>query len=442
MSKKRIVHYLNQFFGGIGAEAKAGIPPMEFREAKGPGVDIQEKIGARGEIVATVVCGDNYFTENMEKASNEVLEIISKHKPDIVIAGPSFRAGRYGIACGKVAAEASKRFGIPTLAAMNEESPGVDLYARDTYIVKTGSSVASMDDAIEGMSRFLLKIIRGEEIGSASVEGYFARGIRKNIFAEERGAKRAVDMLVKKVRGEKFETELKMPTFTRYNPQPPIKDIHKAKLGLVTSGGIVPKGNPDRLEASSATKFLEYSIKGVKDLTPDKWETAHGGYDPTYANEDPDRVLPVDVFRDLEREGKIGKLHDKYYVTVGNGTPIRRAEGFAKEIAKKEKEAGVDCIVVSSCCGTCTRCGATLAKEIEREAQLPVVHITTLVPVSKTVGANRIVPGVAIPHPLGNPALPFEDEKKLRRKIAEEVLIALSTQIEQQTVFRRVFEVA
>jgi len=440
--KKRIVHYLNQFFGGIGAEAKAGIPPMEFPGPKGPGVDIQEKLGAEGEIVATVICGDNYFTENMEKASEEVLGLIAKHKPNVVIAGPAFRAGRYGIACGRVSAEASKRLGVHTLTAMNEESPGVDLYARDTYIVKTGSSVAAMDDAIRGMSRLLLKIIREEEIGPPSVGGYFAKGVRRNIFAEERGAKRAVDMLIRKLRKEKFETELRMPTFTRYKPQPPVKDVSKAKVGLVTSGGIVPKGNPDRLEASSATKFLEYSIKGVQDLIPEKWETAHGGYDPTYANADPDRVLPVDVLRDLEKEGKIGRLHDKYYVTVGNGTPIRRAEGFAREIAKKEREAGVDCVVVSSCCGTCTRCGATLAKEIEREAQLPVVHVTTLIPVSRTVGANRIVPGVAIPHPLGNPGLPLEDERKLRRKIVEEALRALSIEIEDQTVFRRVFEVA
>ena len=59
-----------------------------------------------------------------------------------------------------------------------------------------------------------------------------------------------------------------------------------------------------------------------------------------------------------------------------------------------------------------------MVKEIER-AGLPVVHICTIVPISLTVGANRIVPAVAIPYPLGNPTLSKEDEKTLRRGIVE-----------------------
>ena len=439
MSQKRIVHYINQFFAGIGAERMAGIPPREFKGAIGPGRAIQERIGAEGKIVATIACGDNYFAENLEKATDEVINLISKHNPDIVIAGPAFKAGRYGTACGKLAAEVRSRLKIPAFTAMNVENPGVDLYRKYTYILMTGESVAEMDKTIKDMSRFLLKLIRGEELGSPAEEGCFVRGIRKNIFVEEGGAKRAVDMLLKKIRGEGFETELPMPTFVKYKPQAPIKDLSKAKIGLVTSGGIVPKGNPDRLKASSATKYLEYSIEGVEKLTPDKWQTAHGGYDPTYANEAPNRVLPVDVLREMEKEGKIGKLYDKYYVTVGNGTSTERAKRFARGIAEKEREAGVDGVIVTSCCGTCIRCGATLSKVIEHEAEIPVVHIATVVPISMTVGANRIVPAVAIPHPLGDPKLPLEREKALRRGIVEEALRALTTEIEEQTIFRRVF---
>lgn len=75
-----------------------------------------------------------------------------------------------------------------------------------------------------------------------------------------------------------------------------------------------------------------------------------------------------------------------------------------------------------------------MVKEIER-AGIPVVHICTVVPISLTVGANRIVPAIAIPHPLGNPALDAVEEKKLRRKIVEKALKALSTEVEGQTVF-------
>ena len=66
---------------------------------------------------------------------------------------------------------------------------------------------------------------------------------------------------------------------------------------------------------------------------------------------------------------------------------------------------------------------------------IPVVHIATVVPISQTVGANRIVPAVAIPHPLGNPAMTHEEEKALRRKIVERALEALETPVDEQTVF-------
>lgn len=75
-----------------------------------------------------------------------------------------------------------------------------------------------------------------------------------------------------------------------------------------------------------------------------------------------------------------------------------------------------------------------MVKEIERTG-LPVVHMCTVVPISKTVGANRIVPTVAIPHPLGNPALSREEEKELRRKLVRKALQALQTEVDGQTVF-------
>lgn len=59
----------------------------------------------------------------------------------------------------------------------------------------------------------------------------------------------------------------------------------------------------------------------------------------------------------------------------------------------------------------------------------------TVVPISLTVGANRIVPTVAIPHPLGNPALEKEDEYELRYRLVERALKALETPVEGQKVF-------
>ena len=73
-------------------------------------------------------------------------------------------------------------------------------------------------------------------------------------------------------------------------------------------------------------------------------------------------------------------------------------------------------------------------KEIER-AGIPVVHVCTVTPISMTVGANRIVPAIAIPHPLGNPALTPEEEYNLRKKIVNRALEALTTEVKDQTIF-------
>ena len=75
-----------------------------------------------------------------------------------------------------------------------------------------------------------------------------------------------------------------------------------------------------------------------------------------------------------------------------------------------------------------------MVKEIER-AGIPVVHVCTVTPISMTVGANRIVPAIAIPHPLGNPALTLEEEKQIRRKLVGKALKALTTEVEDQTIF-------
>ena len=75
-----------------------------------------------------------------------------------------------------------------------------------------------------------------------------------------------------------------------------------------------------------------------------------------------------------------------------------------------------------------------MVKEIER-AGLPVVHVCTIVPISLTVGANRIVPAVAIPHPFGDPSRTGAEEKEIRRHLVEKSLLALQTEIADQTVF-------
>ena len=65
-----------------------------------------------------------------------------------------------------------------------------------------------------------------------------------------------------------------------------------------------------------------------------------------------------------------------------------------------------------------------------------MVHMATIVPISLSVGANRIIPTVAIPHPLGDPNMSPEDEKTLRRHLVDKALVALETEVSEQTVFK------
>ena len=348
MSKIRVVHYINQLFSKNGGEEKADIKPeLHVGEVIGPGMAFKAQFKDEAEIVATIVCGDSYFGENTKEATATIMEMIKEQKPDLFIAGPAFNAGRYGFACGNICKAVHDELGIPVLTGMYKENPGTD-YAKDVLMVSTKNSAAGMRDAVGKMAPLALKLAKGEEIGASAVEGYIPNGIRKNFFEEERGSKRAVDMLLKKLAGKEYVTEYPMPNFDRVAPNPAVKDMAHATIALVTSGGIVPKGNPDHIESSSASHYGKYDIEGVMDLTSDTYETAHGGYDPSYANADPDRVLPVDVLRDLEKEGRIGKLHRYFYTTVGNGTAVASAKAFAEEFSKELKADGVDAVILTS----------------------------------------------------------------------------------------------
>jgi glycine reductase complex component B subunit gamma len=348
MGKIKVVHYINQFFAGIGGEEKADHKP-EVREAVlGPGMALEAGFKGEAEIVATVICGDSYFGENLEEAKKEVLEMVKKYNPDLFIAGPAFNAGRYGVAAGSITEAVQNELGIPALTGMYIENPGADMFKKAVYIVETKNSAAGMRDAVKKMVPLALKLVKGEEIGSPEEEGYHPRGIRKNYFTEKRGSERAVDMLLKKLKGEEFETEFPMPNFDRVEPNAAIKDITKATIAIVTSGGIVPHGNPDHIESSSAQKYGKYDIEGVDDLKEGEWETAHGGHDPVYANLDADRVIPVDILREMEKEGKIGKLHRYFYSTVGNGTAVASSKAYAEEFSKQMKADGVDAVILTS----------------------------------------------------------------------------------------------
>ena len=131
----RVVHYLNQFFGGLGGEDKADLPPLSRTGSVGPGRMLEQLLGSDSQVVATIICGDNYAAENLPVVASAVTEAVQNAQADLVVAGPCFQAGRYGTAAGQVCAAVQDQLGVPGITAMALENPGVDLYREQVLIV-------------------------------------------------------------------------------------------------------------------------------------------------------------------------------------------------------------------------------------------------------------------------------------------------------------------
>lgn len=344
----RVVHYLNQFFGGGGLESKAYLGPEVKGGPIGPGKALQEALGTKGEVVATVICGDNYFVERMEEALEEVIQLLAPYKPDVVIAGPAFEAGRYGIACGRLCKGIQDRLGVLAVTGMYKENPGVDLFRKEVYIVQTEDSVKGMSNAIVKMVDIASKLAANQKMGKPSEDGYFARGFITNEPVKETAAERVVSLLLTKLQGRPFVSEVPLPKFDRVRPATGIKDLGSATIALVTDGGLVPKGNPDKIEVRRATRLGSYDIESRSALVPGEYEVSHSGYDSLFVIEDPHRLVPLDIMRDLEKEGVIGKVYGRMFSTSGAVCILENIRKMGKTIASELKNNGVSGVILTS----------------------------------------------------------------------------------------------
>lgn len=346
--KFKVLYYVNQFFGQIGGEEKAGIEPIYKEEAIGPAMGFNSLLGDDGEVVGTMICGDNYFNEHNEEALKYIMDKIKEINPDIVVAGPAFNAGRYGMACSGIVNAVVDQLEIPVVSGMYIENPAVEHAKGKALIVKTADSAGGMRDSLSTMAKLTKKLMKGEEIGLPEEEGYIPQGKRLTVFSDKKGSRRAVEMLLARLNDEPFETELPMPVFDKVDPAAAIKDLSKATIALVTTGGMVPTGNPDRIQSASAQKWGKYDVESVDSLKEAGFVTIHGGFDPVYANDIPDRVAPLDLMKQAEKEGRIGKVYKNFYTTTGTGTSVGKSVEFGTEIGKELSEAGVDGVIMTS----------------------------------------------------------------------------------------------
>lgn len=337
----RVVHYVNQFFGGIGGEDKADTP-VQIREGPvGPGRALQQILKGQGEVVATVICGDDYAAEREVEAAEAIKEALDNIRPDLVLAGPAFDSGRYGLGCALICRIAQSR-GIPAVTAMYPDNAAIITHRRELLAVPTGLDPTQMQQILSRMAALGLKLARGEELGSAQEEGYIPRGIRKLVFKEKVGYERALDMLLARVQGKPWVSEVQVQRYDRVPPASPVEDLSGVTIGIVVSTGIVPRGNPDGVPGARALHAGRYSIEGVNDLSVEEWESVHGGFNTRILNtQDPSYALPLPTLRRLEAEGVIGGIYPYFYSTVGNQTAVGAAREIGQRIAREFRDAGV-----------------------------------------------------------------------------------------------------
>ena len=345
-SKKwRVVCFINQFFGQIGGEDMAHVGFSTKNEAIGPAKLFETLLHDDCDVVGTIICGDNYFAENTEKAVAEGVELAKSFKPDLFIAGPAFNAGRYGISCGNMVSAVARELKIPTVTAMYLENPAVELFRKDTYIVKTGIMSSDLRKTAPTMVSIGLRLLKKEHIGSAASEGYINRDIILNEEQTENAAVRAINMVLQKIKGELFESELLPPNFDIVEPAPPVANLSKIKLALVTDGGLIPESNPDKLKPNGSTTWGHYDWEA---LINNRHFVIHSGYDGTSVLEKPYRLFPRDILEDFEKSGKLGSLDPEVYVACGNCASVAASQEKGRQIAQALLAKNVQGVILTS----------------------------------------------------------------------------------------------
>jgi glycine/betaine/sarcosine/D-proline reductase family selenoprotein B len=341
-----VIHYLNQFYGRLGGEAAADTPLSCAEGAVGPGTRLAQLLAPDATLASTLICGDNFAAEREPEFRAAVREALLAAAPGVVIAGPAFNAGRYGLACG-VVCEVAAELGIPAVTAMYLENPGVALHRRNAIILSTGTSAIEMERVLTRLAGVARRLARGEELGPPWQEEYVPHGFRRVALREQTAAERALDLLSARLRGDAFGTEIPLPEVARVEPALPLANLKTATIAVVTTSALVPHGNPDKLRQSYSTEWRKYSLDGLSRLQPGEWESIHGGFDTSSANLNPHVVLPLDALRLLEGRA-YGQLHPAYYVTAGVGTAVSAAQRMGAEIAAELVAADVGGVVLTA----------------------------------------------------------------------------------------------
>jgi glycine reductase complex component B subunit gamma len=352
MSQLRVMHFMNQFFAGIGGEDKADTPVGSFERPVGPGKRLQELFGKSAEIVVTAYGGDDYFAGHSQEAIDFIKKIVQDYKVSVMVAGPAFSSGRYGFSCAQICHAMNNLPGLVCVTGMHPENPGLETYRQykddNVYAIPTATSAAGMGEALSKMAQFVLKITGNSEIGPSAQEGYIPSGLRKDLWVTKDGAERAVDMILDKIAGKPFLTEIPGERLETVPVAPAIVDLAKARIALATSSGVILKGNPDNFKAHKNVQWRKYSIKNIDTMKNTDWDVLHSGFNNIFMQENPNFGIPLDVSRLMEREGVFANLYPFFYTTSGCNASVPVMQRLGKEMVSDMKAEGIDGVIMVS----------------------------------------------------------------------------------------------
>ncbi len=218
-------------------------------------------------MVGTVVCGDGLFADHADETARRALALIEGLAPDLVVAGPAFAAGRYGLACGRVCADVAAQLGRPALTGMHPENAAVAVYRGDLLIVPTAASALGMAEAIAAMAGLALKLGRGERLGPPRRGGYLPSGRRLNTRVERSASERAIDMLLARRRGEPVVSEVPLPQYDRVTPPAPLADLAASPVSpwsrkqVIASCAEVASACPAGSQASASRRSASSGVR-------------------------------------------------------------------------------------------------------------------------------------------------------------------------------------
>ncbi len=350
MPKARVMHYINQFFAGIGSEEKADVPVNSKEGPVGPGKLLQNLLGDTADVVVTAYCGDDYFAQHTGEALAALLKIAKDNKIDLIAAGPAFASGRYGYACIEVCHALNAGLGLPGVTALHPENPGLAGYRqykdRNVFAFPTTEVVSGMADALKNMAGCLSRLATGAAIGTPAQEGYIPRGFRLDETACQSGAVRAVSMLLDKLANRPFHTEIPVEHLEPIPVPPRVTGLKDIRLGIVTTSGVIASGNPDGFRGYQNTKWAKYSTEGLNSMFDSDWDVIHGGYNTEFMKKNPNFSVPLDVLRNMEKEDVFASLHPYFYVTPGARGLISVMHRLGTEIILDMKADGVNAVLL------------------------------------------------------------------------------------------------